>query len=109
MLTTDALEAVDGTRDRAVRGDDTVVLDLTLLVESVDAVDTTRDRVPDVAVTSDLAVSKAVELSLTEETAESGLVALDGGRRVEGPAARLRTVDACDLTDFTEAVDDRTR
>lgn len=109
LLTTEALEAVDGTRDRAVLGDDTVVFDLTLTVDSVDAVETTRDRVLEVGVTSDLAVSKAVELSLVEDKVEEGRDNSDGGRRVEGPAAALRTVDACDLTDFTDAADDRTR
>lgn len=111
LLTTEAFDAVEGTRDRGVLGEDIVVFDFVLAVETVEAVETTRERAPEVGVTSDLAVSKAVELSLVEDIVEAGLASdnPDGGRRVEGPAAPLRTVDACDFADFTDTADDRVR
>lgn len=44
LLTTEALEAVEGTLERGVLGVETVVLDLVLAVDIVDAVETTRER-----------------------------------------------------------------
>jgi len=94
LLATDALEAVEGARERAVLGVERVVLDLTLAVERVDAVDTTLERVPELGVMSDLAVSKVVELSLVDDMVDAGRDNPEGGRSVEDPATVLRTVDA---------------
>lgn len=103
---TEVPEAVEVTRDRATFGDDTVPADFVLTVDNVEAVDVTLERGPEEGVTSDFAVSKVVELSLVEDRVDPGRERSDGGRRVDGPATFLRTVDVWDLTDFTDVVED---
>lgn len=108
----DAFDTIDGARERTTLGDDTDVVavdlaDLTEVVDIVEAVDITLDRVAaDVGVSSDLAVSNAVETSLADSV-EFGRDRADGGRRVEGPAPVFRMVDAVDRVDLTEAADER--
>ena len=89
----DAFDAVDGTRERLILGETAFVV-LVLTVDTVDVVDTTLDRTPEVGVTSDFAVSNVVEPSLVEDIVDGGRERLDGGRNVEGPAVLLRIVEA---------------
>lgn len=108
--TAELLDAVEGTRERGLLEVDTVLVDFVLAVERVEAVDKTRERPPaEVGVMSDLAVSNAVELSLREDMVDAGRDKPEGGRRVDGPGAVFRIVDACDFADFTEATDERKR
>ena len=106
LLATEARDAVEGARERDVLTVVVVVVDLVLVAEGED---NTRERPAEVGVTSDLAVSKAVELSLVDDIVEDGRDSPDGGRSVEGPGVFLRIVEACDLTVLVDATDERIR
>jgi len=103
----DFVVAVDDGRDRTTLGVDVPVV-LTLTVECVDAADRRRDRGAELGGISDFAVAKVVEPpSLVEDSVDDGLLFVDTGRRVDGPAAVLRNVDARDCVDLTEGARDR--
>jgi len=89
----EALEALEGGRDRGFLGD-VVPTVLLLAVDIVDAVDCRRERATVLGGISDLALSNVVEPLLVVDTDEAGREALEGGRRVEGPATDFRKVDA---------------
>ena len=68
-----------------------VAIDRALVAE---AADITRERVVELGVMSDFAVSKFVEPSLVVDIVELGRERPDGGRKVEGPATVFRIVGA---------------
>lgn len=98
------VDILDAAEETLTLGDDAAVRAL-----EVETVDTTLDLAAALGVTSDLAVSKFVEPSLVVDMLEFGRERAEGGRRLEGPATVLRTVDAFEAVDLTDAVDDRRR
>lgn len=103
------LDVTEGGR-RGMRGVDVPVV-RTLVVDTADAAESRRCRVTLLAVSSDRAVSNAVEFSLIDEfdSVDAGRDAADdGGLSVDGPAAPLRIVDVVDRVDLTEAATDLT-
>lgn len=106
---TDIFEAVEVTRERGTFGEDVVVavpVVLTLVVDTVDTVETRRERAAVVGVTSDFAVSKFVDPSLVVDMVEAGRERLEVGRKLELPTMVLRTV-AVDRADLKEAAEER--
>lgn len=99
-----AVDILDAAEDTLTLGDDAAVRAL-----EVETVETTLDLAAVVGVMSDLAVSKFVEPSLVVDMVEFGRERAEGGRRLEGPAPVLRTVDALEAVDLTDAADDRRR
>lgn len=103
------LDVTEGGR-LGMRGVDVPVV-RTLVVETAEAAESRRCRVTLLAVSSDRAVSNAVEFSLIDEfdSVDAGRDAADeGGRSVDGPAAPLRIVDVVERVDLTEAATDLT-
>lgn len=90
-LVVETREAVDGALDLTTLGDEVVAIDRALVAE---AADITRERVVELGVMSDFAVSKFVEPSLVVDIVELGRERPDGGRKVEGPATVFRIVGA---------------
>lgn len=104
---TEAFDGVEDTRARDALEDVVAVpVVLTLAVDTVDTVDTLRERAADVGVESDFAVSKFVEPSLVVDRVDAGRERLDVGRKLEPLMRVLRTV-ACDLADVKDAAEDR--
>ena len=101
------LEATDGGR-LGTRGVLAPVV-CTLVVDTVDAADDLRVRATLLTVSSDRAVSNAVEFSLVLVALEDNVDARDepdGVRRVEGPATPFRIVDAVERVDLIDAATD---
>lgn len=74
-----------------------VAVVLTLTVETVEVEDRRRDRDAKLGGMSDLAVAKVVETpSLVDDSVEGGLLVVETGRSVDGPATVFRRVDARD-------------
>lgn len=100
------LDATDGGL-LGVRGVDVPVV-RTLTVDTDDAADPRRVRPTLLGVSSERAVSNAVEFSLVDEveSVDAGREGDGGGRSVEGPAAVLRIVEVVERVDLTEAATD---
>lgn len=98
------LEATDGGR-LGTRGVPVPVV-RTLVVEIDDAADDLRVRPTLLAVSSDRAVSNAVEFSLALDVVEAGREERLGARRVDGPAAPRRMVEAVERVDLMEDATD---
>lgn len=98
------LEATDGGR-LGTRGVPVPVV-RTLVVEIDDADDDLRVRPTLLAVSSDRAVSNAVEFLLALDVVEAGREERLGARRVEGPAAPRRIVEAVEHVDLMEDATD---